>query len=153
MKFADRELTEMGRNDIRKTRRHMQMIFQDPYASLNPRMTVGNIISEPLAIHGVGDSAGRKAVSYTHLDVYKRQMYEYDPEACAAHLEAAWDGVLPETGFRFQIGFNTGNTTRQTIAEILQAEFGAINPLYQVEVVGLPWPTLLRSVPNGRSGR
>jgi len=73
-------------------------------------------------------------------------MYEYDPEACAAHLEAAWDGQLPETGFRFQIGFNTGNTTRQTIAEILQAEFGAINPLYQVEVVGLPWPTLLRSV-------
>ena len=60
VKFADRELTEMGRNDIRKTRRHMQMIFQDPYASLNPRMTVGNIISEPLAIHGVGDSAGRK---------------------------------------------------------------------------------------------
>jgi peptide/nickel transport system substrate-binding protein len=73
-------------------------------------------------------------------------MYEYDPEACAGYLEAAWDGVLPETGFRFQVGFNTGNTTRQTIAEILQAEFGAINPLYQVEVVGLPWPTLLRSV-------
>ena len=38
----------------------MQMIFQDPYASLNPRMTVGNIISEPLAIHGIGDSASRK---------------------------------------------------------------------------------------------
>ena len=60
VQFADRELTEMGRNDIRRTRRHMQMIFQDPYASLNPRMTVGNIISEPLTIHGVGDSAGRK---------------------------------------------------------------------------------------------
>ena len=73
-------------------------------------------------------------------------MYEYDPEACAGYLEEAWGGVLPETGFRFQVGFNTGNTTRQTIAEILQAEFGAINPLYQVEVVGLPWPTLLRSV-------
>ena len=73
-------------------------------------------------------------------------MYEYDPEACAGYLEEAWGGVLPETGFRFQVGFNTGNTTRQTIAEILQAEFGAINSLYQVEVVGLPWPTLLRSV-------
>ena len=50
----------MGRNDIRRARRHMQMIFQDPYASLNPRMTVGNIISEPLTIHGLGDSAARK---------------------------------------------------------------------------------------------
>lgn len=70
-------------------------------------------------------------------------MYEYDPEACAAYLAEAWDGALPETGFRFQIAFNTGNTTRQTIGEILQAELGAINPLYQVETLGLPWPTLL----------
>ncbi len=61
VQFADRELTEMGSNDIRKARRHMQMIFQDPYASLNPRMTVGNIISEPLTIHGIGDNASRKA--------------------------------------------------------------------------------------------
>ncbi len=60
VRFADRELTEMGKNDLRRARRHMQMIFQDPYASLNPRMTVGNIISEPLAIHGLGDGAGRK---------------------------------------------------------------------------------------------
>ncbi len=71
------------------------------------------------------------------------QMYEYDPEACAAYLEQAWDGQLPTTGFRFQIAFNTGNTTRQTIGEILQGELGAINDLYQVETLGLPWPTLL----------
>ncbi len=60
VQFADRELTSMSSGDIRKARRHMQMIFQDPYASLNPRMTVGNIISEPLTIHGIGDSASRK---------------------------------------------------------------------------------------------
>jgi len=60
VKFAERELTEMNKNDLRRARRHMQMIFQDPYASLNPRMTVGNIIGEPLAIHGLGDGAGRK---------------------------------------------------------------------------------------------
>ena len=70
-------------------------------------------------------------------------MYEYDPEACAGYLAEAWGGVLPETGFRFQIAFNTGNTTRQTVGEILQAEMGAINDLYQVETLGLPWPTLL----------
>ena len=58
--FAGRELTKMSRGDLRRSRRHMQMIFQDPYASLNPRMTVGNIISEPLSIHGIGDSASRK---------------------------------------------------------------------------------------------
>jgi peptide/nickel transport system substrate-binding protein len=72
-------------------------------------------------------------------------MYTYDPEACAAYLEEAWDGQLPETGFRFQIAFNTGNTARQTAGQIFQAELGAINPLYQVEIVGLPWPTFLRS--------
>ncbi len=70
-------------------------------------------------------------------------MYEYDPEACAAYLAEAWDGVLPETGFRFQMAFNTGNTTRQSIGEIMQGEFGAINPLYQIETLGLPWPTFL----------
>lgn len=71
--------------------------------------------------------------------------YDYNPEECTAYFEQAWDGQLPETGFRFQIAFNTGNTTRQTVAEIYQAEIGAINPLYQVETIGLPWPTFLRS--------
>jgi oligopeptide transport system ATP-binding protein len=51
--FEGKELTTMGADDLRKTRRRMQMIFQDPYASLNPRMTVGNIVSEPLKIHNV----------------------------------------------------------------------------------------------------
>ena len=72
-------------------------------------------------------------------------MYEYDPEACAGYLEAAWDGKLPETGFRFQIAFNTGNTVRQTIGEIWQSELAAINPLYRVETIGLPWPTFLNA--------
>jgi peptide/nickel transport system substrate-binding protein len=71
--------------------------------------------------------------------------YEYDPEACAAELEQAWGGVLPTTGFRFQAAYNTGNTSRQIVAEILQSELQAINELYQVEVVGLPWPTFLRA--------
>lgn len=76
-------------------------------------------------------------------------MYEYDPEACAAHLAAAWDGQLPETGFRMQIAFNTGSITRQTAAEIWQQELSAISPNYIVEIVGLPWPSFL----NARNAR
>jgi oligopeptide transport system ATP-binding protein len=51
--FKGQDLTNMKGGDLRKMRRYMQMIFQDPYASLNPRMTVGSIISEPLIIHGL----------------------------------------------------------------------------------------------------
>jgi len=47
------ELTALKGEQLRRMRRKMQMIFQDPYASLNPRMTVGDIIGEPLIIHGV----------------------------------------------------------------------------------------------------
>ncbi len=49
--FNGRDLTKLDNTEMRKMRRHLQMIFQDPYASLNPRMTVGNIISEPMQIH------------------------------------------------------------------------------------------------------
>src|SRR4249919_87217 len=49
--FEGRDVTAMGRDDLRTMARHMQIIFQDPYASLNPRMTVGAIIGEALTIH------------------------------------------------------------------------------------------------------
>lgn len=58
--FGDRDLTALSRTELRRARRHMQMIFQDPYACLNPRMTVGNIIGEPLQIHGIGNANERK---------------------------------------------------------------------------------------------
>ncbi len=51
--FLGKELTTLGGGNLRKMRREMQMIFQDPYASLNPRMTVGSIIGEPLEIHNL----------------------------------------------------------------------------------------------------
>ena len=58
--FGDEDLTALKRGDLRRKRRHMQMIFQDPYASLNPRMQVGTIIGEPLQIHNIGNAASRK---------------------------------------------------------------------------------------------
>lgn len=53
--FEGVDLVKLKGEELRKMRRRMQMIFQDPYASLNPRMTVGQIISEPLVIHGAAN--------------------------------------------------------------------------------------------------
>ena len=58
--FEDVDLTKMQGEDLRKQRRRMQMIFQDPYASLNPRMTVGAIVSEPLEVHDMGNGDERR---------------------------------------------------------------------------------------------
>ena len=51
--FKGEDLTRLKGEALRRKRREMQMIFQDPYASLNPRMTVGSIISEPLEVHNI----------------------------------------------------------------------------------------------------
>ena len=51
--FEGQDLTKLGTKQMRAMRREMQVIFQDPYSSLNPRMTAGNIIGEPLIVHGL----------------------------------------------------------------------------------------------------
>jgi oligopeptide transport system ATP-binding protein len=60
VRFGQTELTKLSGGDMRRMRRKMQMIFQDPYASLNPRMNVGAIIGEPLAIHGLARGQKRR---------------------------------------------------------------------------------------------
>jgi oligopeptide transport system ATP-binding protein len=57
--FNDKDLTVLKGDQLRAMRRQMQMIFQDPYASLNPRMTVGNIVGEPLEVHNIGNKSER----------------------------------------------------------------------------------------------
>ena len=58
--FAGRDVLTLGKNEMRQLRREMQIVFQDPYASLNPRMTVGAIIGEPLTIHKIGTKTERR---------------------------------------------------------------------------------------------
>jgi oligopeptide transport system ATP-binding protein len=58
--FEDQSLTELKGEPLRKMRRRMQMIFQDPYASLNPRMTVGDIVGEPLLVHNIAKGKARR---------------------------------------------------------------------------------------------
>ena len=58
--FDGRDVTTMGKRDLRELRREMQIIFQDPHASLNPRMKIGDIIAEPLMIHKIGTKPKRR---------------------------------------------------------------------------------------------
>jgi oligopeptide transport system ATP-binding protein len=60
IRFQGHEIAKLGRRRLRPLRREMQMVFQDPYASLNPRKRVGSIIATPLEIHGIGDRKERK---------------------------------------------------------------------------------------------
>jgi oligopeptide transport system ATP-binding protein len=58
--YRGENLADLPRDRMRRYRRDMQIIFQDPYASLNPRMTVGNIVAEPLEVHGIGNASERR---------------------------------------------------------------------------------------------
>jgi oligopeptide/dipeptide ABC transporter ATP-binding protein len=58
--FDGRDLRQLSRSELRRVRRDMQIVFQDPYASLNPRMRIGEAIAEPLVIHGIGNAQSRR---------------------------------------------------------------------------------------------
>jgi oligopeptide transport system ATP-binding protein len=65
--YQERDLTILKGSDLRHLRRNMQIIFQDPYASLDPRMTVGNIIGEPLEVHGIERSNKKRRARVQEL--------------------------------------------------------------------------------------
>ena len=100
--FDGRDITGLGRRDMRPVRREIQIVFQDPYASLNPRMTVSEIVAEPLRIHNIyRGSEGKKRVSELLRTV----------------------GLSPEHGNRFPHEFSGGQRQRIGVARAL-----ALNP-------------------------
>jgi oligopeptide transport system ATP-binding protein len=98
VKFEGKEIAGLGRRALQPLRRQMQMIFQDPYASLNPRKRVGQIVGDPLKLHGIA-SGGQ----------LKRQVQEL--------LERV--GLSPEHYNRFPHEFSGGQRQRIGIARAL----------------------------------
>jgi len=66
--FQGQDLTKLDSNALRATRKHLQMVFQDPFASLNPRMRVGEIVGEGLLIHNLGSAAEQLQKVYQMLE-------------------------------------------------------------------------------------
>jgi len=83
VRFRGKNLLALPREEMRLERRHLQIVFQDPYSSLNPRLKVRQIVEEPLVIHGIGDTASRRArveelfglvgLDPSHLDRFPHQ--------------------------------------------------------------------------------
>ncbi len=66
--FRDKDIAKLSKEEFRRLRRHIQMIFQDPYASLNPRMKIGEHLTDPLLIHGIADNDEAKEIAKRMLD-------------------------------------------------------------------------------------
>jgi len=73
--FEGKDLVTLSDSDMRKTRKDMQMVFQDPFASLNPRHTVEKILEEPLIVHGIGTKQERKKMVKEMLEVVGLSSY------------------------------------------------------------------------------
>ena len=76
-------------------------------------------------------------------------LFSYDPVKCEEEFKLA-DGDVWETGFYFQMAYNTGNDTRRLSSEILKAGIEAVNDKFSITVVGMPWPVLLNARRAGK---
>lgn len=76
--FDGRELFSLKKRELRSSRKEFQIIYQDPYSSLNPRMTIGEIISEPLLVHSVKDAEVRKRRTFETMADVGLQKSFYD---------------------------------------------------------------------------
>ncbi len=83
IKLNGRDITHLSKTDMRPVRRDMQIIFQDPYSSLNPRMSAGDIVEEMLRVHGIGTPAERKervAELFERVGLRKAQLESFPHE-------------------------------------------------------------------------
>ena len=83
IRLDGKDVTRLGKSDMRPYRRQMQMIFQDPFSSLNPRMSAGDIVGEPLLVHGIASGADRqKAVGeiFDQVGLRRAQMTAFPHE-------------------------------------------------------------------------
>jgi oligopeptide/dipeptide ABC transporter ATP-binding protein len=101
VQFKGEEIAGLSDARMRAMRRHLQIIFQDPYASLNPRMTVGDILEEPMAVHGLGSEAERRERMRELLQVV---------------------GLAPEHARRYPHQFSGGQRQRIGIARALAVQ-------------------------------
>jgi peptide/nickel transport system ATP-binding protein/oligopeptide transport system ATP-binding protein len=100
VRFAGRELTTLDAKQLRAVRRDLQIVFQDPYASLNPRMPVNDIVAEPLKVHGLWGAQGKDRVAELLRLV----------------------GLNPEHGNRYPHEFSGGQRQRVGIARAVALE-------------------------------
>jgi len=80
IKLRGRDITHLGRSEMRPLRRQMQIVFQDPFSSLNPRIRAGDIVAEPFKVHGVGNRADRDervARLFARVGLRPQQMNNY----------------------------------------------------------------------------
>ena len=83
VRFEGADITQLGGEALRRLRRRMQIVFQDPFASLNPRMTVGEILEEPLIVHRIGGRTARRErvnqlLGLVGLAAYHAQRYPHE---------------------------------------------------------------------------
>ena len=75
--YGDEDLTKLSKKEMRRFRKDLQMVFQDPFSSLNPRKRVGAILEEPLNIHGVGSKEERQEKVFAMLEPVGLQSEHY----------------------------------------------------------------------------
>jgi oligopeptide/dipeptide ABC transporter ATP-binding protein len=83
IKLDGSDITRLGKAALRPHRRQMQIIFQDPFSSLNPRMSAGDIVGEPLKVHGIAqgkDKEDRVAALFDQVGLRRAQMRSYPHE-------------------------------------------------------------------------
>src|SRR5207248_2352853 len=83
IRVGGRDITHLRKSELRPYRREMQIIFQDPFSSLNPRMTAGDIVGEPLSVHGLArrqERTARVAALLQQVGLSAAQMKSFPPE-------------------------------------------------------------------------